>query len=275
MDVKPSTLKAYNGRLKTLAKRLGVTDFQPERINEWITVHGFNVALENVKFHSRHPYVIAVIYYLDKESDLFKEFDKLRREIKDSLELETESRVYKKTDIERQRWKAREDLNICYEKYLKMFNENPTRDLMVLLFYLYPFHDIKFGVLRNDLATLRINTDGNTIDLENRKIVLMDHKNSREKGEEVYPIPDELLEIIKKWIEVNDLKDGDYFIDISKNNISHVLKKWLGMSTSLLRKINQTELHGETFKGLDEAEKTAKLQGHSVKVVRKHYIKTD
>ena len=275
MSIKESTIKAYEQRIKTLAKRLHITGNPLENVSEWITIEGFDEALKDIKIVSRHSYVLAVIHYLDRESQLYEDFTKVRKEIRGVISREQDKNRFVKTDKDRERWVTREQLDKRYRSVLKQFEYNPYRDWFILLFYLYPFHDVEFGVLRNDLATLQVGSGVNVVDLDKKLIVLNDHKNSRIKGAEVIEIPDELFGIIKRWIDVKGLGDGDFLVDITRNNITIVLKKYLGLSTTLLRKINQTEVHGETYKGMEGAEKTAKLQGHTMKVVKEHYIKTE
>lgn len=271
MPIKSSTETSYISKVKTIAKRLGDETLTPETINEWLTLEKFLRSMFNLSKSSQIGYINAVVYFLDKQTGLYKDFYEYSKGIR--ADVENSKEKYKKTDKEARQWKSRSFLKKLYLKYRGLFNETPSRDLFIILFYLYPFYDKKFGVMRNDIATLQLNSGVNIFDIETKKIILVEHKTSRSKGTKVKDVPEGLFKLFEKWIRYNNVKNGDKIVDISKNMVTAILTKNIGCSTSMLRKINQTELHGKTYQKMAEARETADLQDHSMSVVDKHYIK--
>lgn len=276
--IKASTKNIYNKRLITIAKKCGYDSVPEGEVADWLASH-FEELINGVSLQNGKAFCNCILHFSKNEE--FREVVlKKRKEISKTLfQNYEELGIYHKTDKEKERWKEVEDLREMYNMILEKYNRKATQSRLIVLFYLYPFVDDNFAVIRNELCTIRVGQykkDQNNW-YDGKNIYLNEHKSNQSKRfrgkANVLRVPDELRGILERWIESRNIKEGDVLIQAKSLGITRILTKHVGVGTTMLRKIYESNKHLEHYKAMDEVMETATMMGHSVSVARKHYVK--
>jgi hypothetical protein len=232
--LKESTLDAYRKRLATIARKCGYDEIPEGEISLWLG-DKFEDMIREEKLHNAKALCNCILYYTEDE--------KFRELVKDNIRM-----VYKKngltqkekTPIKGAGWKKIEDLQGIYNDLNSNYQTDIPRDIFVVLFYVYPFHNNNFPMFRNELRTLIYGTyqndernyyDGRNIYLTKKRSDVL------ETNVKIIEVPEELQRIFNNWIESGNIEEGNLILNVTTSRISQILTKYLGIGTMILRKI--------------------------------------
>jgi hypothetical protein len=234
-QLKKSTLDAYNKRLITIAKKCGYDKVPDGDISLWLGEY-FEDLIDQERLHNAKSLCNCILFFTEDGNFREKVKDK-RYSIVKSIN-ETHKKV---EQIERRlKWTKVEELQQIFDNFMTLFDDKISRDVFIILFYTFPFHDSSFPMFRNELQTLiygPYQSDGKNY-YNGENIFLNKKKSNRsEIHAKIIEVPDELQNIFSIWMKSSNIKEGDLIINISTNRMSQVLVKHLGVGTMILRKI--------------------------------------
>jgi len=215
--LKETSLKAYKSRLLTFARKSGHQKIPEKPMYEWVDLNLLDDLLDKYNKQSAKSMLNALIHFCtgEENKELYDELYTRRKYISHNIWSSFGTR--EKSDNEIRRWKKVEDLQSIYERSYNNFFSNPNELDLIILFHLYPFHDDKFGVLRNDLPTIHTfraqdSCEEPPADYYDGKLFhFADDKTSRWTGAIVMNVPEGLREILDRWIWIINLhKVTDY-----------------------------------------------------------------
>ena len=148
--------------------------------------------------------------------------------------------------------------------------------------------------MRNDLSQMKIivgkkgynnlsDTDKKgsnylVVEKNNAKFILNDYKTSKKYAEKIINISKPLEKIIRMYMRINKLGNGDTLFPISRNGISQLLiktsKKYINknISTTIIRKIVASHL----LKDVKEIEqKLSNKMGTDIETIKSVYVKKE
>ena len=186
--------------------------------------------------------------------------------------------------------KIRVDLNI---PKLKKKDTIPEKEKKLLMVYVILSILIE-NPMRNDLSQMKIivgkkgynnlsdqdKKDSNYLVVEknNLKFILNDYKTSKKYAEKIINISKPLEKIIRMYMRINKLGNGDILFPISRNGISQLLiktsKKYINknISTTIIRKIVASHL----LKDVKEIEqKLSNKMGTDIATIKSVYVKKE
>tara|TARA_R110001592_G_scaffold153500_3_gene381995 strand:- start:1045 stop:1980 length:936 start_codon:yes stop_codon:yes gene_type:complete len=294
-NIKDSTIKMYVGNLNKLKKIFEKTDF------------GFLKDFGEVKeklnekhFTTQRNYynsIIILLMAMKEDKELIDKYNTIRDEL-NSKYLENQksgviSLKQKNSFITIDELKGfieniRKDLNI---PKLKKSKEIPEKDKKLLMVYVILSILIE-NPMRNDLSSMKIigkkgynnltdkeKEDNNYLVIEKGllKFILNSYKTSKKYKEKVINISKPLEKIIRMYMRIHKLGNGDTLFPISRNGISQLLiktsKKYLNknISTTMIRKIVASDLLQDVKEKENEL---SNKMGTDIETIKDIYVKT-
>jgi hypothetical protein len=265
--------------------------------------------IKDYKPNTRRTYIISIVSLLKQEPKLKKlydiyykillEYNTTLKNNNDKSETQNDNWISQEQVLEKQ--KELENIlpviinkkSITQDQYEKLFNllilslytlNPPRRNLDYLKMNLVSKYipDIASNILPD------IKDNNNYLDLFNKNFIFKNYKTKKTYNEQVVPINDNLLNIIKVYLKFHPLKkeikgkkfnvpflvnfDGDEYKN--SNDITRILNKIFGkkIGSSMLRNIFLTNKYSDNLKELNE---DAKNMGTSKNTIESNYIKTD
>ena len=296
-NIKDSTIKMYVGNLNKLKNIFESDDY------------GFLKDIDKVKdklserhFTTQRNYYNSIIILLmaqDKDKKLIDQYNTIRDELNAKyLENQQNGVISAKQkdsfiSIDELRSfvdKIRVDLDI---PKLKKKDTIPEKEKKLLMVYVILSILIE-NPMRNDLSQMKIivgkkgynnlsDTDKKgsnylVVEKNNAKFILNDYKTSKKYAEKIINISKPLEKIIRMYMRINKLGNGDTLFPISRNGISQLLiktsKKYINknISTTIIRKIVASHL----LKDVKEIEqKLSNKMGTDIETIKSVYVKKE
>jgi len=202
--------------------------------------------------------------------------------------IEDDAKNNKKSEQQKDNWMKWEDIEAKYNelkdkiKMPKNISESQYDNMLdSVILGLY----VSIAPRRNkDYLLMKVSKDGknmddkyNWLDVKKKQFVFNNYKTDKVYGQQNINVPDDLMNIIKKYLKYK--KDGDGYLLVkfngerlkSDNSITRRLNSILGknVSSSMLRHIYLTDKYGKVNEQMKE---DALNMGHSVEQ-QKEYIK--
>jgi integrase len=196
----------------------------------------------------------------------------------------------KKSDVEKENWMSKEEINKIYDKSKKRANElyKKGTDLKISEFQtIQDFILLSLFVLNvprraMDYTEMKISDIDPKKDnyIKGDKMIFNIYKTSKNKGTDVLEIPKKLKSILKKWISINPT---EYLLfdtklqKLSSIKVNQRLNKIMnrpGFSVNMFRHIYLTDKYKDTMKEMKEMQKDMEDMGSSMKQATT-YVKMD
>jgi integrase len=309
-NAKESTVKMYQSNLNKLQKM-----FDTDTWKFLDDIDAVKNKLSHLHYTSQRNYFNSIIILLmalnsDKKNDseagahakLIEQYNEIRDEGNKKYQDDNATGVISDKQKENfvelseiQKMISEMDKEIKDKKLRTKETLKPKEKMLVQVFLLFNIYTRL--PLRNDVASMSITTkrlynklseaekkENNYLVVEKNKMffVLNQFKTSAKYKELDIDIPKDLEKILRFYIKVNGLKNGDVLFTsttgtpLSRNALSQLFiktsKKYLdkSISSTILRKIVLSDLFLENNK---KQQKMAEIAGHSVATMNKVYIK--
>ena len=295
-NIKDSTIKMYVGNLNKLK-----TIFESDDYGFLKDIDKVKEKLSERHFTTQRNYYNSIIILLmaqDKDKKLIDQYNTIRDELNAKyLENQQNGVISAKQkdsfiSIDELRSfvdKIRVDLDI---PKLKKKDTIPEKEKKLLMVYVILSILIE-NPMRNDLSQMKIigKKGYNSLSDENKKdsnylviekgllkFVLNDYKTSKKYKEKVISISKPLEKIIRMYMRINKLGNGDTLFPISRNGISQLLiktsKKYINknISTTIIRKIVASDLLKDV-KAIEK--KLSNKMGTDIDTIKSVYVKTE
>jgi hypothetical protein len=300
-NLSSSSIKLYLNNLERLNDEL------PLKNLDFLTdIDKIESKISNLKLTTQRSYLISICsvleMYKDKTKKLGTLYNKYYKKMIDINEQIKAIPTENMSDKQKDNWMTWNDVVDKFkEKYdsikslenndnISKNNYNKILEVMVLALYVYnePRRNEYINMMLVKKYTPTMSKEHNYLSYDDKKIYFLKYKTSKQKGEEVFNINDDLMNVINIYLKFHPLLknkkinnkmaipflvnyDGDSLP--SPNGITRILNKIFGknISSSMLRHIYLSSLYGDTLKKMKE---TAKKMGHSVQT-QKEYIKDD
>lgn len=293
-NIKDSTIKMYEGNLLKLKKMFETDDYKFLK-----DVGKVQDKLKDKHFTTQRNYynsIIILLMALGEDKELIDKYNKIRDELNAKYLENQQSGVI--SDKQKENFisidelrnlisKIKDDLNIPKLKKKDTLTAKEKKLLMV-----YTILSILIeNPMRNDLSQMKIisksvynklsdkeKEDNNYLVMEKTslKFILNDYKTSKKYAEKIIQISKPLEKIIRMYMRINNLKNGDILFPLTRNAISQLLiktsKKYIGksISTTIIRKIVASDL----LKDVKEIEKKlSNKMGTDIDTIKNVYVK--
>ena len=302
-NAKESTVKMYESNLKKLQKMFDTDNWKfLDDIDE------VKNKLSHLHYTSQRNYFNSIIILLmalnsDKKNDkLIEQYNEIRDEGNKKYQDDNATGVISDKQKENfvelseiQKMISEMDKEIKDKKLRTKETLKPKEKMLVQVFLLFNIYSRL--PMRNDVSGMTITTkrlynklgeaekkENNYLVVEKNKMffVLNQFKTSAKYKELDIDIPKDLEKILRFYIKVNGLKNGDVLFTsttgtpLSRNALSQLFiktsKKYLGksISTTMLRKIVLSDKFSDVK---EEQKEMAKITGHSVSTMNNVYVK--
>jgi hypothetical protein len=295
-NISPASLKLYFNNLKRLNDNIF-----PKSATFLGNVELILKKIEHYKANTRRTYLISIVTllkHLPKQKKLYDKYYALLDEYNKSLQTNNV-----KSDTQKQNWITQDEVNSIYNKLSeevtpllekkKLSQSEYDTILSWVVLSLYTLQpprrnlDYQQCVLINKYLP-DMDKKYNYLDKSNNTFIFNNYKTKGTYKSQEQKIPDELVEVIDKYLKVHPLKNelkkktfaipflvdhqGNPFQNI--NSITRILNKIFGkrIGVSMLRNIYLTSKYSGAVKDLDE---DAKRMGTSVHTAQSHYVKLD
>ena len=296
-NIKDSTIKMYVGNLNKLKNIFESDDY------------GFLKDIDKVKeklserhFTTQRNYYNSIIILLmaqDKDKKLIEKYNTIRDQLNAKYLENQSSGVI--SDKQKDSFISMDELRAFVDKIridldipkLKKKDTIPEKEKKLLMVYVILSILIE-NPMRNDLSQMKIivgkkgynnlsdtdKKDSNYLVVEknNAKFILNDYKTSKKYAEKIINISKPLEKIIRMYMRINKLGNGDILFPISRNGISQLLiktsKKYINknISTTIIRKIVASHL----LKDVKEIEqKLSNKMGTDIATIKSVYVKKE
>ena len=298
--IKDKTINTYILSLEKISKELFNKDFNIKYYLDYDSVIGYLEKIPNT--FSRKcictSIIVALKCYPKFDKSIKEKYTIYHRKLADAQE--EQYKENEKSTKEQENWITREDiLNLISKKYneiqkISKFDTYIKMDLFqqYLVLNLYT----QLPPIRNDYVYAKvtytenleknIDKDYNYINLFNNTMYLCNYKTSKFYGMQKIPIPDKLIEIIKRYQIIKEEYLGrqePYLLMNLRNKKpmlnTNTLTKYLNkiffpknISTTILRKVYLSEKYPITH-SMTEMELDAACMGHDITTARKIYTK--
>ncbi len=274
-NIKDSTIKMYEGNLLKLKKIFETDDYKFLK-----DIGKVQDKLKDKHFTTQRNYynsIIILLMALGEDKELIDKYNKIRDELNAKYLENQQSGVI--SDKQKENFisidelrnlisKIKDDLNI---PKLKKKDTLTAKEKKLLMVYIILSILIE-NPMRNDLSQMKIiskkvynklsdkekeNNNYLVMEKTSLKFILNDYKTSKKYAEKIIQISKPLEKIIRMYMRINNLKNGDILFPLTRNAISQLLiktsKKYIGksISTTIIRKIVASDL----LKGVKEIEK--------------------
>jgi len=264
--------------------------------------------IKDYKANTRRTYIISIVSLLKQEPKLKKLYDqyyKILLEYNTTLKNNND-----KSEKQNDNWISQEEVldkqkelenilpiiinkkSINQEQYEKLLNL-----LILSLYTLNPprrnLDYLKMNVVSKYISDIAnnilpdIKNDNNYLDLLNKNFIFKNYKTKKTYNEQVVPINNKLMDIIKVYLKFHPLKkeikkkiNVPLLVDFegneykNSNDITRSLNKIFGkkIGSSMLRNIFLTDKYSDNLKELNQ---DASAMGTSKNTIESNYIKTD
>ena len=311
-NYKPSSVRTYGNTLKLIFHKMDYT-LTEEPISKKFDLSKFFDKIKNLKCTTQRNYISALIALLKSRGETKSSFYNALSEKRDFLNDGYTSGVGTKSISEKNNWIGADKLKTVYEekilKVLKTYGllnvkgkkmkladlsdsqKDEITGSVILAFYYSPFQDLennKTGVLRNDIATLKLcrssklpNDNENYLWVKSPSkisVFLNNYKTDHSYGPSEIELGKDMVTILKNYVSLFEIKNDEKIFGLNKHGITNLLIKFskknfkTSLGTQMLRKIYLTEKFGDVKK---EKEEVAKNMGHSVSTQSDVYTKDD
>ena len=294
-NIKDSTIKMYVGNLNKIKKIFESDDFKFLK-----NIDDVKEKLSEKHYTTQRNYynsIIILLMALDSDKELIDEYNKIRDELnalytanqKDGVISAKQKEAFISIDeLKDFIDKIRIDLDITKLKKKDTATEKEKKLLMV-----YTILSILIeNPMRNDLSQMKIigkkgyngltdteKRDTNYLVMEKSSLMFLlnDYKTSKKYLEKTIKISKPLEKIIRMYMRINKLKNGDVLFPISRNGISQLLiktsKKYIqkSISTTMIRKIVASDLLKDV-KAMEK--KLSNKMGTDIDTIKDVYVKT-
>ncbi len=293
-NIKDSTIKMYEGNLLKLKKIFETDDYKFLK-----DIGKVQDKLKDKHFTTQRNYynsIIILLMALGEDKELIDKYNKIRDELNAKYLENQQSGVI--SDKQKENFisidelrnlisKIKDDLNI---PKLKKKDTLTAKEKKLLMVYCILSILIE-NPMRNDLSQMKIiskkvynklsdkeKEDNNYLVMEKTslKFILNDYKTSKKYAEKIIQISKPLEKIIRMYMRINNLKNGDILFPLTRNAISQLLiktsKKYIGksISTTIIRKIVASDL----LKDVKEIEKKlSNKMGTDIDTIKNVYVK--
>ena len=277
-NIKENSLNAYLSNIRKVFKEVFNNDIDIKHFNKFVKVKKY---LETLTPSTRKNVMTAIMVLLKafntKKATLNK-YEKYFKELINDYENNYDKQT--KSEKENKNWitqkelqnkiKELEDKIYKYDmsKLTKSQEDIIQQHLLLLLYTEIP-------PMRNDYAQMKVYHEKevkgeNYIHLKKKVIILNKYKTSKTYGEKEIDIPDKIIKIIKRWI---DITGNEYLLinirdrnPMTNNGLTKYLNKIFKpkkVSTTLLRKLYLSEKYPVVHDRKD-MKKDAYIMGHSL-----------
>jgi len=293
-NIKDSTIKMYEGNLLKLKKIFETDDYKFLK-----DIGKVQDKLKDKHFTTQRNYynsIIILLMALGEDKELIDKYNKIRDELNAKYLENQQSGVI--SDKQKENFisidelrnlisKIKDDLNI---PKLKKKDTLTAKEKKLLMVYIILSILIE-NPMRNDLSQMKIiskkvynklsdkekeNNNYLVMEKTSLKFILNDYKTSKKYAEKIIQISKPLEKIIRMYMRINNLKNGDILFPLTRNAISQLLiktsKKYIGksISTTIIRKIVASDL----LKGVKEIEKKlSNKMGTDIDTIKNVYVK--
>lgn len=293
-NIKDSTIKMYEGNLLKLKKIFETDDYKFLK-----DIGKVQDKLKDKHFTTQRNYynsIIILLMALGEDKELIDKYNKIRDELNAKYLENQQSGVI--SDKQKENFisidelrnlisKIKDDLNI---PKLKKKDTLTAKEKKLLMVYCILSILIE-NPMRNDLSQMKIiskkvynklsdkekeNNNYLVMEKTSLKFILNDYKTSKKYAEKIIQISKPLEKIIRMYMRINNLKNGDILFPLTRNAISQLLiktsKKYIGksISTTIIRKIVASDL----LKGVKEIEKKlSNKMGTDIDTIKNVYVK--
>lgn len=296
-NIKDSTIKMYVGNLNKL-KNI----FESDGFGFLKDIDKVKEKLSERHFTTQRNYYNSIIILLmaqDKDKKLIEKYNTIRDQLNAKyLENQSSGVISEK---QKNSFISMDELRAFVDKIridldipkLKKKDTIPEKEKKLLMVYVILSILIE-NPMRNDLSQMKIivgkkgynnlsdtdKKDSNYLVVEknNAKFILNDYKTSKKYAEKIINISKPLEKIIRMYMRINKLGNGDILFPISRNGISQLLiktsKKYINknISTTIIRKIVASHL----LKDVKEIEqKLSNKMGTDISTIKSVYVKKE
>ena len=286
-NITENSLNVYLSNIKKVFKELFKNDINILHFNKFAKVKKYLNTLTPATRKNVMTAIIVLLKSYDTKKSVLLKYEKYFEEIVSEFENNYDEQI--KSNKENKNWITSEELKqkiIELEDKIIKFNLNKLIDKQKdiiqqhLLLKLYT----EIPPLRNDYAMMKVYhykevENENCINLKKKQIILNNYKTSKTYGEKHIDIPDELIPLIKRWIDITEniyllinIRDKN---PMKKNGLTKYLNKIFKpkkVSTTLLRKLYLSEKYPVVHNRKD-MKKDAYVMGHSVSTQQGIYRK--
>lgn len=256
--------------------------------------------IKDYKPNTRRSYLISIVSLLKQEPKLKKLYDQyysILDQYNKNLKNNTE-----KSESQTENWISQEDVikkqqelmsilkeiegksKITHDQYYKLL------DLLVLSLYTLNSPRRNLDYLKMNIInkyTDDLPTDNNYLDLPNKQFIFRNYKTKKTYTDQVVPINEDLITIIKTFLKYHPLKKmmkGKYNLPLlinyneqplnNSNEITRILNKIFKkkVGSSMLRNIFLTSKYGDEMQQLQQ---DTNAMGTSLGMAQNNYIKTN
>ena len=277
-NIKENSLNAYLSNIRKVFKEVFNNEIDIKHFNKFVKVKKY---LETLTPSTRKNVMTAIMVLLKafntKKATLNKYekyFEELINDYENNYDKQTKSEKENKNWITQQELdKQIKELEDKINKYdmskLTKSQEDTIQQHLLLLLY------TEIPPMRNDYAQMKVYHEKelkgeNYIHLKKKVIILNKYKTSKTYGEKEIEIPDKIIKLIKRWI---DITENEYLLinirdqnPMTNNGLTKYLNKIFKpkkVSTTLLRKLYLSEKYPVVHDRTD-MKKDAYIMGHSL-----------
>ena len=272
------SIKTYSSVLNTIRKDLNI-----DKVKDFNNDKKILKYLEDMPVNKRKTRLSALLVLTDNENykkQMLEDINKFNANVKEQ----------KKSDVEKENWMSKEEINKIYDKSKKRANElyKKGTDLKISEFQtIQDFILLSLFVLNvprraMDYTEMKISDIDPKKDnyIKGDKMIFNIYKTSKNKGTDVLEIPKKLKSILNKWIKINPT---EYLLfdtklqKLSSIKVNQRLNKIMnrpGFSVNMFRHIYLTDKYKDTMKEMKEMQKDMEDMGSSMKQATT-YVKMD
>ena len=239
--------------------------------------------------NTRKSYVASIVSVLNRQKN--KVFEALNKYYKELFLKErnifAEKPAHEKSETQAENWLSWDEVKEVFNKLKEKAEDigNKSRlsnaDKKVLENYMILALYVLQPPRRNDWYYTEIgNGDDNKknyVDLKDKKYIFNNYKTAKSSGRETIDIPDEIMPCLKYYINMMNLKEGDYLLypdDTTRTNSNRMTKSLNSIfgkkvGASMLRHIYLSHKYGKIMK---DQQDDAEFMAHSISM-QKDYVK--
>lgn len=277
-----NSIKLYITLLKNLNDKREIRNFKflekPKKILDKI---------KDYKPTTQRNILISIVSILKSlNNDLYKEYYDTMIEM--NKKIEDESKENKKSDAQKENWISLDDVKKKYEelkskiKLSKNISEEQydnILDTVILGLYvlLPPRRNKDYLLMKVSKDGKNMNNTDNWLDMKKKQFIFNNYKTKKAFGQQIIDIPNELVDLLKKYLKYKKDADGYLLVKFSgerlksDNSITRRLNKIFGknISSSMLRHIYLSDKYKDVK---EEMKADSQMMAHSMKT-QESYIK--
>lgn len=286
-NISNNSLNTYLSNIRKVFKEAFKNDINLKHFNKFTKVKKYLNTLTPATRKNVMTAIMVLLKAFDTKKSTLKKYEKYFEELVNDYENNYDNQT--KSNKENKNWITNDELmgkiKTLDTKITRFDMKNLTdkeKDIVQqhLLLVLYT----EIPPLRNDYAMMKVYhskevKDENCINLKAKKIILNDYKTAKTYGEKQIDIPNILIPLIKRWIDITEniyllvnIRDKN---PMKKNGLTKYLNKIFKpkkVSTTLLRKLYLSEKYPVVHDRKD-MKKDAYVMGHSLSTQQTIYRK--